>query len=601
MAQGCELIRIGGASGFWGDAAHASAQLLQGDAPDFIIHDYLAEITMAILARARARDPMLGYATDFVTAAMVPNLAAIAEKGVRIISNAGGVNAPACAQALRAEIARLGLSLKVATVTGDDLMDRIGEIAGEGVVEMFSGDALPPRDSIGSANVYLGAFPIAAALDAGADIVVAGRCTDSALALGACIHAFDWQADELDLLAGGSLAGHVIECGPQATGGNFTDWQQIADSLADIGYPIAEVARDGSFTITKPAGTGGLVSTATVAEQMLYEIGDPQAYVLPDVICDFSEVTLEQVGVDRVLVCGARGRGVPDSYKACLTWHDGWRGGQYFTFYGADAEAAARCFSESALTRARRVLRRAGAPDFTDVSVELLGAESQFGAARRLKPAREVVAKIAVRHASAEGVAALLREATGLGLSAPPGLCGFAGTRPRPSPVLALFSFLWPKGRVRVGVTIEDRAIAVAEPAIGPAMVPPEPLPTPARPRAARTSRVELKKLAWARSGDKGNAANIGVIARTPALLPWIWHGLNEAMLRESFGHFLAPGSPISRYPVPGIDAMNIVLHNALGGGGTSSLRNDPQGKGFAQLLLAQEIEVDASLLEELP
>ena len=276
---------IGGAAGFWGEAAHATPQLLTTPGLNVLVYDYLAEITMSIMARARLKDPALGYAVDFVSEVMARNLPDIANKGVRVLSNAGGVNPQSCAAALREAIDKAGLDLKVAVVSGDDLMARKGDFAD--TTEMFDGSAYPDPEKLASINAYLGAFPVAAALDAGADIVVTGRCADSALALAACIHRFGWTPHDYDLLAAGSLVGHLLECGPQSTGGNFTDWE-AAGNLADIGYPVAEVAADGTFAVTKPPETSGIVSPASVGEQMLYEIGDPQAYVLPDVICDFS-------------------------------------------------------------------------------------------------------------------------------------------------------------------------------------------------------------------------------------------------------------------------------------------------------------------------
>jgi hypothetical protein len=594
-------LRIGGASGFWGDSSVATAQLLASPGLDFIVYDYLAEITMAILARARAKDPETGYATDFVSAAMAPNLAEIARQGVRIVSNAGGMNPKACAAALETEIKKQGVTLKVAVVTGDDLLAQAEQIVEAAPRDMFRGTSLPPVDKIASINAYLGAFPIAAALDRGADIVVTGRCVDSAVTLGAAIHHFGWTATDLDALAGGSLAGHILECGPQATGGNFTDWRLVAENLAEIGYPIAEIRRDGSFEVSKPEGTGGLVSRGTVGEQMLYEIGDPQAYLLPDVACDFSEVVLQEVAPDRVLVSGARGLGVPDSYKTCLTWADGFRSGHIFTFYGLEAEEKAQHFADTVLKRCRAALQRMQAPDYTDVSVELLGTESQFGNKRDLPPQREVAVKIAVRHQEARAVALFLKEATGLGLATPPGLSGFAGARPKPSPVLALFSYLTPKPQVQQRLLDEAGEVPCPE-VKGPAVaVAPRPN-LPQAPQAATYVQVPLVDLAWARSGDKGDIANIGVMARDPAWMPWIWAGLTPAHLHQVFGHFLegAGAEAIERFYLPGSASMNILLHGALGGGGTSSLRNDPQAKGYAQLLLAAPIAVDADLLARL-
>ncbi|MEL6794908.1 MAG: acyclic terpene utilization AtuA family protein, partial [Pseudomonadota bacterium] len=236
--MGQDRLIIGGASGYWGEAPHATAQLLAHPGLNVLVYDYLAEITMSLLARARSKDPAMGYAPDFVSAAMAPNLETIAGQGVKVVSNAGGLNPATCADALRAEIAKQGLSLKVGVVTGDDLSPRAKDFAN--AEEMFSGEAFPTGKLVASVNAYLGAFPVAAALDAGADIVVTGRIVDSAATLGACIHHFGWGAGDLDRLAGGSLAGHILECGPQATGGNFTDWEEAGD-IADIGYPIAEV------------------------------------------------------------------------------------------------------------------------------------------------------------------------------------------------------------------------------------------------------------------------------------------------------------------------------------------------------------------------
>ena len=259
---------------------------------------------MSIMARQRAKDPAQGYASDFVSL-LKPHLNEIKRQGVKILSNAGGVNPRACGEAIRATVKAAGLDLKVAVVEGDDLIDRAGEF--NGAREMFSGEAFPSREKVVSVNAYLGAFPIAEALKRGADIVITGRNVDSAVTLGACIHAFGWSRDQTDLLAAGSLCGHILECGAQATGGNYTDWESVADTLWEIGYPIAEVGADGAFTVTKPEGSGGAVTVGTVGEQMLYEIGDPQAYVLPDVVCDFSSVRIEQAGKDRVLVSGAKG------------------------------------------------------------------------------------------------------------------------------------------------------------------------------------------------------------------------------------------------------------------------------------------------------
>ena len=592
-----KTIRIGGASGFWGDASLATPQLLGAAELDYIVYDYLAEITMSIMARARAKSPDAGYAADFISAALKPSLRAIADGQVKVISNAGGVNPKACGEAVRALVADLGLDLKVAVVTGDDLTDRAAEITAGDPVEMFSGESIPDAESIASINAYLGAWPIAKALADGADIVITGRCVDSAVTLGACIHEFGWTPEQLDQLAGGSLAGHILECGTQATGGNFTDWELVSERIEEIGYPIAEVAANGSFTVTKPDGTGGAITVGTVAEQMLYEIGDPQAYILPDVVCDFSGVDLTQAGPDRVRVAGATGGPAPDTYKVCATYRDGFRGGHIFTFYGIDADRKAERYAKAAIARARHKLKSANAADFTETSVEIIGAESQFGPAREIEVSREVAVKIAARHPDPAGIDILLREATGLALSSPPGLSGFAGARPKASPVVRLFSFVLPKSEVRIEVCADGTGAAFTD-------VPGEPFDTagikrPQPPAApdyeGDVVEVPLIKLAWGRSGDKGDKANIGIIARDPAFLPFIWHALSEAVVAERFLHFLK--GTVERYYLPGPNAMNFVLNEVLGGGGVASLRNDPQGKGYAQVLLTHPIKIPMALL----
>ncbi len=593
-------ICIGGASGFWGDAALATPQLLAHEGLDYLVYDYLAEVTMSIMARARAADPAKGYATDFVSAAMAPNLGQIAAQGVKVISNAGGVNPLACAEALRSHIKAEGLSLRVAVVSGDDLLERASEF--QDAREMFSGETLPPTDQLASINAYLGAFPIARALDAGADIVITGRCVDSAVTLGACIHAFGWTADDYDRLAQGSLAGHLLECGTQATGGNFTDWEQVVDTLPDAGYPLAQIDADGGFVIGKPKDTGGTVSVGSVGEQMLYEIGDPAAYLLPDVVCDFTAVTLEQLDGDRVAVSGARGRGAPDSYKVCATWADGYRAGQVWTMIGRDAQRKAQLFAQGVIQRSNRSLETAGLPPLSETSVEVLGVESHFGSGARSSTAREVDVKIAVKHPGARGVAEFLKEMIGLALTAPPGLAGFAGARPKPMPVVRLFSFLLPKEKLRVHIEVDREHLPYETPQT---QLPtgrgdtPEP-PVPDAVSDEELVAVSLESLAFGRSGDKGDKANIGVMARKPEFLPWIADRLTAKHVADCFAHFLRPDqdAPVERFYLPGSSALNFLLHDVLGGGGVASLRADPQGKAYAQLLLTEAVPVPRELAE---
>lgn len=589
-------IRIGGASGYWGESMMATPQLLQVEGMDYLVYDFLAEITMSILARARAAKPEMGYATDFISGVLKPNLREIADKKVKILTNAGGVNPEACGAAARELIKEAGLDLKVAVVTGDDLLDRAQDFAA--MQDMFSGADCPDPASLASVNAYLGGFPVAKALDGGADIVITGRSVDSAVTLGACIHAFGWQPQDLDALAGGSLAGHIIECGPQASGGNFTDWELSGD-IAEIGYPFIDIDGDGVFTVMKPEGTSGVVNVGTVSEQMLYEIGDPQAYLLPDVTCDFSGVTIEQAGDNQVRVAQAKGHTPPTHYKVCATYADGFRAGTLMSFIGLQAAAKAKSFAEAAFVRARNVLRQHNLADYSETSIEVIGDDSQFGEATSNPHAREVVLKIAAKHEKQAGAGALLREISGLGLATPAGLSIFAGSRAKPSPVVRLFSFLLPKADLSIGLDVDGQKQSFEEAAVSGGDAPASP-PVPDAPPEKGAVDVPLVKLAWGRSGDKGNKANIGIIARDAAYLPYIWAALDEDAIRHRFGHFIGDNPALARFYLPGSHAMNILIEDALGGGGVASLRNDPQGKAYAQILLDHPIPIPQKLAESL-
>jgi hypothetical protein len=591
-----KIIKIGGASGYWGESAMATPQLLASGDLDYLVYDYLAEITMSIMARAKAKDPSRGYATDFIDFVMKPFLPMIAEKGVKIISNAGGVNPMACAEVVRELIKEKKLNLKVAVITGDDLLDQKDVIAAEQPTDMFGETPFPDSDKIASINVYLGAFPIAKALAAGADIVITGRCVDSAVTLGACIHEFGWEPSDLDLLASGSLAGHILECGPQATGGNFTDWQDAGD-IANIGYPIAEIKSDGSFITTKPEGTGGIVNVGTVSEQMLYEIGDPRDYILPDVVCDFSQVQISQLAENRVQVTPAIGYSAPHTYKTCLTYMDGFRAGTYLTLYGANADKKAQKLADAAYERANKTMRLFNLGEFTEFNLEILGTGSQSGISY---PSNEVVMKLAVKHPDVRGTGIFLKELAGLGLATPPGLSGFTGAgRARPSPVVRLFSYKTDKQPITIKIDVDGDAQTFNDHIERDSQKLPNgtfasKLPTDA------TIGVPLIKLAWGRSGDKGDKANIGIIAREPEYLPYIWAALTEEKVSEVYAHFMETPGATERFLMPGCNAINFLIDNILGGGGAASLRNDAQGKGYAQILLAQSIPVSKSIAEAL-
>ncbi len=603
-------IRIGGASGFWGDSSVGAPQLVQLGNVDYVVFDYLAELTMSVLAAARLKNPELGYATDFVTVTMKTILKDVVAKNIKIVSNAGGMNPHACAAALAAIAAEQGVVVKIAVVEGDDVLPLIPALREKGVQELQSGAPLPER--LLSANAYLGAAPIKQALDLGAQVVITGRCVDSAVTLGVLMHEFDWSFDDLDKLAQGSLAGHLIECGCQSTGGLFTDWQTVPD-WDNIGYPVLQCYADGSFVVEKPPQTGGLVSVATVAEQLVYEIGDPANYLLPDVVCDFTQVQLEQMGdagEHRVSVRGARGKAPTPHYKVSATYAHGFRCSGQLTIVGIDAVAKALRTGEAILTRTRRLLADAGLKDYGDTFIEILGAESCYGPHKnpQVQTSREAVLRLTVTHSSKDALNLFAREIAPAGTSWSPGTTG-AGGRPSPSPMIRQYAFLLDKTALQPAVVMDGERILIEIAAHVPTPVRVEPVKTPGTLRQAQGERglvcewkiegdfvtVPLIQLAYARSGDKGDTSNIGLIARQPALLPYIKASVTEESVAAWLAHLVK--GKVTRFDLPGICAVNFVCEQALGGGGMSSLRNDPLGKGMAQILLDMPVQIPAKLL----
>ncbi|CAG8454536.1 10541_t:CDS:10 [Acaulospora morrowiae] len=622
-----KCVRIGCYGAFWGDSVSAAYQLVKEEGPklDYLVADYLAEVTMGLLARRR--NPRLskerkdlggagegGYVAEFITLVLQGLLQDIVKHNIKIVTNAGGLDPLACKLAIEKIIKEKNIEegkIVVAAITGDDIMNQrnvekdnfreFSHIHGNKEdAESYPDD----KKEIISLNAYLGAVPIAQALNTGATIVVTGRCVDSALVLGPLIYEFGWNPySDWDRLASGSLAGHILECGCQATGGNFTDWEQIVftpnGGWSNMGYPIAECFPDGNFVVTKPKETGGLVTPATVGEQMLYEIMDPGSYILPDVILDMRNVKLKQLSENKVLVMGVKGRPPTKFLKVSGIYADGYKMTRSLVIGGIDARKKAAAVGSAIILRVRSLLRRLEMADFRDVNVEILGAEHTYGPHARTRDTREVVLNITVHHDDARALKHFSMELSPAATCMAPGITGGGMGRPRPSPLLVHFSCLVPKGNVPSVVTVgknHSLTIPFNIPNHDESEIPP-PLPQIRYNKGDEENvgndtliKVPLIRLAWGRSGDKGDTCNIGIIAREPKYLPYIKRTLTEETVKEYMSH-LCKGM-VKRYEVPGINGLNFVLTRCLGGGGLSSLHIDGQGKTYAQMLLNIKIGI---------
>jgi hypothetical protein len=562
-------LRIGNASGFYGDRRSAVREMLEGGPLDVLTGDYLAELTMLILGRDRAKDPTRGYARTFL-AQMEECLGLAVDRGVRIVVNAGGLNPVGLADALRDLAGRVGVTASVAHVEGDDLLPRAAELG--------LGSPL-------TANAYLGAFGIAECLAGGADVVVTGRVTDASLVVGPAIARFGWGRDDLDALAGAVVAGHVLECGAQATGGNLSSFDEHPlEQLLHPGFPLAELAPDGSCVITKHPGTGGVVDRDTVTAQLLYEIGGPR-YAGPDVVARFNTIRLDDDGPDRVRISGVRGELPPPTTKVCLNRLGGHRNEVSFVLTGdrIDAKAAfARAQFEAALSvrPAELVWSRLGRPD--------PDADSEADASVLLRcQAFDLSADVVGRAFSGAAVEMALASYPGFHLTAPPG---------NGAPFGVYTAAYVPQAEVpHVAVLPDGTRVDVAPPESTRPLEdsPAAGVATPAL--EGPTRRAPLGAIARARSGDKGGTANVGLWACTDEAAAWLAAVLTPEKVRELLPE--AAGLPVTVHPLPNLRAVNVVIDGLLGRGVAASARFDPQGKAVGEWLRGRTLEIPEELL----
>ena len=562
-----KVVRIGNCSGFYGDRHAAMREMLTGGELDYLTGDYLAELTMLILARDRARHPERGYAKTFLTQ-LEESLGLALERGVRIVANAGGLNPEGLAAAVRTLAERLGLSPNVAHVEGDDLIARADQLG--------LGTPL-------AANAYLGAWGIVECLNAGADVVVTGRVTDASVIVGPGAAHFGWARTDYDALAGAVAAGHVIECGVPATGGNVAFFTEVGD-LTHAGFPVAELAADGSSVITKHPGTGGLVSTDTVTAQLLYEIGGAR-YANPDVTLRVDSIALHQDGPDRVRLDGVRGEAPPPTLKVSLNTIGGFRNAMTFVLTGLDIEAKAdlvRGQLSAALTAKPAEL------EWTLARTDHPDAESEEAASALLRcVVRDPDPAVVGRQFSSAAVELALASYPGFTTTAPPGDGQVYGVF-TPGYVDAAEV---PHVAALADGTRIDIAPAAETLVLEPVAAPPLPVPLDGGP----TRRVPLGTIAGARSGDKGGDANVGVWVRTDEQWRWLAHALTVEKLRELLPE--AAGLAVTRHLLPNLRAVNFVITGILGKGVAHQARFDPQAKGLGEWLRARHVDIPEELL----
>lgn len=581
-------IRIANCSGFYGDRMAAAREMIEGGPIDVLTGDWLAELTMLILAKNRMKDANTGFAKTFVKQ-MEDVMGLCLERGIKVVSNAGGLAPAACAEAIRNIAAAQGLSPTIAVIEGDDIAPRLDELRAAGIAfdNLDTGESIGSRQML-TANAYLGCWGIVDALDRGADIVITGRVTDAAVVIGPAAWHHGWARNDYDALAGALTAGHVIECGTQATGGNYAFFQEVPD-LTRPGFPIAEIAADGSSVITKHEGHGGLVSIGTVTAQLLYEIGPP-AYLNPDVTARFDTIQLEQQGDNRVRISGTRGEPPPDTLKVCMNYLGGHRTTMTQILTGLDIEDKARVFEQALWAQFPE-----GRAFFDDAHIQLIRTDHTDPDCNETAMA---LLRVTVKDADPNKVGRRLFSAiTELALANYP---GFTAMGMDSQAYGVYWPTLIPAEMVAHTATIDDDRNNIEHSAPPPAnSTPIQSLNCDATAPGGATRATPLGRLFGARSGDKGGNANVGVWARSAGAYAWLEQFLTEDKLRQ-----LMPETAelkISRHPLPGILSINFVIHGLLGEGVASSVRIDPQAKGLGEYLRAKVVDIPVTLLEESP
>jgi len=595
-------IKIANAGGFWGDDLSAFRRQLEGGELDYLTMDFLAEITMSILRKQQIRNPELGYVTDFIDQ-IEENALLLEEKKVKVITNAGGINPIQCGKKIVEILNAKNINLKVAVVDGDNIVDDISTFYPN--QESFENletreDFQPVASKVQSANVYLGIPPILRALELGADIVICGRVTDTSITIAPMVYEFGWELNDWDKIASGLIAGHIIECGAQSTGGNFTDWQLIND-WSNFGYPIVEVFPDASFVFTKHDNTGGLVSLDTVREQLVYEMGDPSFYISPDVIANFLSIQIASDGLNRVKVNGIKGSPATDSFKVSMAYEDGYSASGTIIISGDDALKKAEIFADIFWTRYDI--------NFEKINTEFIGFDScQKEMVSSIEP-NEVLLKLSVYDNDKSKLIEFSKGIAPLILSGPPGVA-VTGGRPRIQNVMSYWPALISKKLLNARVSLLDNNGEINKTEIVQSLTGHElnPIRTEKddetiKPVESKFSddqlvKTKVRNICLARSGDKGDMSNIGVLARSEEIYNFIKEKFTVEYIKDLFKDFCK--GKVIRYEMDNLSALNFLLEESLDGGGTKSLMIDAQGKTFASALLNQEILVPKELIKSL-